>query len=530
MQGISDVQELTLRISKADEDYFQKRGDWMRKIGFLLLTAFATMAFSQDSASSVTISGRVTDPNGKPLTNTLVRMGVGMLYTTTDSNGYYALGVGKVNVIQNKAAGGNAFVQPEFTGGKVLLSLPQSDARVRVSMYDLGGRFVKDILNGRLAKGNYAVSVDTRNLSSRCYLLRITINGVSYVLKVSSLTRGSVETAIQSLSGTEGRLEKLAAVVDTLHATEPGYSLGITPITSLSGTYNFTLTKNNTWDGDTAGFWGDTAAVSAAAKAAGHFIFKIINKTNGTYPDSMIYWADGDGGTPVRLSDQSMPAPGGNAGRLYIMVGYNAKASTPFRPMNQVWDFEEHNYGTANYEGNLTRVDWFGTPLAMRLHSTDGTPDQIRGEIYPVFFEPRQAIFDEFVNEVPWMWDSCATYSQPWKITDPCEIPTFSTGGSQAHYWDNYEKACGVTAGACVGINDPNISSGLFRHVLDLPAAEQPLWKYQYQKAPCSYYAYFIHRRAFYHLQYAFPYDDDNNWSSYITSSKAQWLIIAVGY
>jgi hypothetical protein len=109
-------------------------------------------------------------------------------------------------------------------------------------------------------------------------------------------------------------------------------------------------------------------------------------------------------------------------------------------------------------------------------------------------------------------------------------VPAFETGGSQAHYWDNYEKACGVTAGACVGINDNRISSGLFRHVLDLPTAQQSDWNYQYKKAPCSYYAYFIHRRAFGHLQYAFPYDDYNNWSSFVYSGHAQWLLIAVGY
>jgi hypothetical protein len=502
----------------------------MNKFSFLWLLVIAGMAFSQDSASSVVISGRVTDSaTGRPLTNTLVRMGVGMLYTTTDSNGYYALGVGKVNVMLNEFERQNVSGQPKFVAGRVLFSLPQSGA-VRVGLYDLTGRLVKDLMNKQLATGNYSVAVDTRNIASQLYVLRLTVNGTDHVMKLPSMFSNAGIVSLTSVSGPEAKLAKLAAVVDTLHATEPGYSLGIMPISSLTGTYNFTLAKNNTWNGDTAGFWGDTAAISAAAKTAGHFIFKLINKTNGMYPDSMIYWADGDGGTPVRMSDQSMPAPGGNAGRLYIMVGYNAKTSAPFRPMNKVWDFEEHNYGAANYEGNLTRVDWFGTPLAMRLHSTDGTPDQIRGEIYPVFFEPRQSIFDEFINEVPWMWDSCALYSQPWKITDPCEIPTFSTGGSQAHYWDAYEKACGVTATACVGINSPQISSGLFRHVLDLPAAEQPLWQYQYQKAPCSYYAYFIHRRAFYHLQYAFPYDDDNNWSSYIASGKAQWLEIAVGY
>jgi hypothetical protein len=212
------------------------------------------------------------------------------------------------------------------------------------------------------------------------------------------------------------------------------------------------------------------------------------------------------------------------------MAGYNAKASTPFRPNTQVWDWEEHNTGATTYNGNLTRVDYYGMPLAMRLHATDGTADKVRGNIYPMFFQTRASVFDEYLNEVPKDWDTCATYGRPWKIYMPCNVPAFQTNGSMGHYWDAYQKACNVTAGSCVGINSPPISSGLFRHVLDLPAAQQNDWNYHYKKAPCSFFAYWIHRRAFYHLEYAFPYDDYNAWSSFISSGKAQWLAIAVGY
>jgi hypothetical protein len=498
----------------------------MSKFSFLWLLVIAGMAFSQ--TANVAITGHVTGPNGIPLTNTLVRMGVGLLYTTTDSTGYYSLG-GPVNTILPAGTQlGTAFSRPSLVAGRVLFSLPQSDAQIRMSMYDLSGRFIKDIMDGRLAKGNYAVSVDTRNMSSQFYLLRLTINGVSHVMKLSSVTRSGAGSVAQSASSAEARLEKLAAVMDTLHATEPGYSLGITPIQALTGTYDFSLTKTSTWNGDTAGFWGDTAKFSAAAKAAGHLVFAIINRTR-IYADSEIWWANGDGGVPVRLSDQPIITAPGN-GRTYIMVGYNAKASTPYRPMNQVWDWEEHNTGATSYNGNLTRVDYYGAPLVMRLHSTDGTADLIRGEPYHMFFQTRQSVFDEYMNEVPWMWDSCAIVDAPWKIVNPCSVPAFETGGSQAHYWDAYEKQCNVTAGACVGINDPKISSGLFRHVLDLPDAQQKDWNNQYKKAPCSFYAYFIHRRAFGHWQYAFPYDDYNNWSSFVYSGKAQWLLMAVGY
>jgi|SRR5271157_1003818 hypothetical protein len=508
------------------------------RICLLLLAVIAGTVFSQ---TTVNLCGLVRDQGGNPLTNTLVRLSVTKLvdgvgtdpyYTTTDSTGYYHLGSGtcQTNVIQESSRPlGNVFSHPILVGRELAFSVPQDNARVRISLFDMTGRLIKDLVNARKANGSYSVTIDTRDVSSQFYVVRVSINGVSTVFKLQPLSRGAA-VAAQNAPEFHASVKKLAAIVDTIHATEPGYSLGVTPIDVTTGQYDFVLTKNNTWGGDTAGFWGDTAATSAAAKAAGHFIFKLINKT--PYPDSLIYWADGDGGVPVKMSDNSMPAPGGNAGRLYIMVGYNAKASVPYRPMDKthVWDFEEHNYGASNYDGNLTRVDWFGTPLAMRLHCTDGTPDLVRGEIYPLFFQTRQSIFDEFINEVPAEWDICATITMPAKITNPCMTPDFSTGGSQAHYWDAYSAKCGVTAGACVDNGSPAISSGLYRHVLDLTDAQQKDWNYHYKKAPCTFYGYFIHRRSFYHLQYTFPYDDYNNFSSYIAKGNAQWLEIAVGY
>jgi hypothetical protein len=498
----------------------------MKRAGksFCILALIAGTVFSQ----TVAITGRVTDANGKPLTNTLVRLGVGMNYTTTNASGYYALGAGVLGSIQaDKTDRGDAFSQPSCVAGKVLFSLPQSGMQVRMSMYDMNGRFVKDLLNSSLSKGNYSVFVDTRNIASQQYLLRLTINGVSHVMKLPSVKHGGPGTLAQNASGAEARLEKLAAVVDTLHATEPGYSLGKTPIQALTGNYDFQLTKTTTWTGDTAGFWGDTSKVK---KAAGKILFTILNRTNGAFADSQIYWASGDGGAPIRLSDSSTIDFTGNAsGRLYIMVGYKPVSPT-YRPQNQVWDFEEHTCGGGVYNGNLTRVDAFGTPMAMRLHCSDGY-DIARGEDYHVFYQPRQSIFDEFTNEVPYQFTACGTLQAPYRIPNPGATPNFQTGGLYAHYWDAYAATVGVTAGPYLnGISSPQTSAGMHRHVLELSAANQQLDTYYYQKAPSNYYSYFLHRRAMDRRQYGFPYDDCYGWSSYISHGSAQWLLVAVGY
>jgi hypothetical protein len=511
----------------------------MKRLGvsLLLLAVIAGTVFSQ---TTVNMCGFIRDQGGKPLTNTLVRLSVTKpndslgnepYYTTTDSTGYYHLGSGtcQTNVIQESSRPlGDVFSHPILVGSELVFSVHQDNAWVRISMFDMTGRLIKDLVNARKANGSYSVGIATRGVSSQFYVVRVSINGVSTVFKFQPHSRGAA-LAAQSAPEFQASLKKLTAVVDTIRATEPGYSFGVTPIDVTTGQYDFMLTKMSTWNGDTVAFWGDTAKFTADAKKAGHFIFELINRTNGQVPDSLIYWADGDGGTPVRWIDQPVITPSGS-GRTYIMVGYDAKNSKPFRPNTQVWDWEEHNTGPTTYNGNLTRVDYYGMPLAMRLHATDGSADQIRGNIYTMFFQGRQPIFDEYLNEVPKDWDTCATYGRPAKIYMPCNVPAFQTGGSMAHYWDAYEKACNVTAGSCVGINSPPISSGLFRHVLDLTAAQQNDWNYHYKKAPCSFFAYWVHRRAFYHHEYAFPYDDYNGWSSFISSNKAQWLAIAVGY
>ena len=218
-------------------------------------------------------------------------------YTTTDDNGHYHLGSGtcSVNVIPRSALlRGDAFSKPMYVGGKVLFSVPQDNALVKMSLYDLAGRFVGDVMNCTKSKGNYSASIDTRGISSQFYLLRVTINGASTVMLLQPQTHSAGGSVVQNAPEFQTRLEKLAAVVDTLHATEPGYTLGVTTIQTLAGQFDFTLTKNHTFNGDTDAFW-DTAHVK---KEAGHFWYTVINRTNGAFADSMIYLAIGDGGVP----------------------------------------------------------------------------------------------------------------------------------------------------------------------------------------------------------------------------------------
>jgi hypothetical protein len=506
-------------------------------LGCMILAMVTGTVFPE----TIALRGRVTDPSGNPLTHTLVRLGqtrfdngYGMspYYTLTDSNGEYRLGAGGSIGVLGDGRGGlaNNFSQPTFAGGKVLFNLPQGNTLVQMGMYTLAGRLVREVMNTRLAKGTYAVSIDMKGTASQFCLLRVSIDGNAWVMKLNPASRGQAAQGGLRSAGIDTRLEKLAAVVDTLYATEPGYTPGVQPIQTLAGQFDFTLTKNNTWDGDTAAFW-DTTKIK---KEPGKLWYTILNRTGGQFPDSMIYWAIGDFGAPVRLSDSAHIDFTKNAsGRLYIMVGYKPTYPGNMRPRTQAWDFEEHTNGPDNngsiwFHGNTTRVDAYGLPMAYRLHCTNF--DTVRGEQYHVFFQTRQSFFAEYLNEVPKEFTDLGLIQAPYRIPNPAN-GQIGRNGQYADYWNKYTAAFGINAQAYLdGIPEPKISAGCHRHVMGLSVAEQADDHNYYKEAPCNFYSYFLHRRAIDGRCYGFPYDDYANWSSYIEHGAAQWVAIAVGY
>jgi hypothetical protein len=508
-----------------------------------MVTLFAWSGFSQ----TVNICGSVTDPSGKPLTHTVVRLGqttqdVGygpMPYlVTTDANGQYQLGTGAcppVNALKvSKAAHGDAYPKPVYAGGKVLFSVLQVKAWVKMSMYDLAGRFVKDVMNSTLTRGNYSGSIDTRGISSQYYLLRVTVNGATTVLKFRPLSRVQGTTMAQNVPEFQARLEKVAAVVDTLHATEPGYTIGVTPIDTLVGHYDFVMTKTTTWTGDKAAiaaFWGDTSTYPKN----GQYI--ILNRTNGAWPDSKVCW----GGAKTPLSTQHIKPIASE--RFYVYID-------PADSNSRYFDFLEVNYGGGSFNGNSTRVDGWRLPIAFRLHTSTGI-DTIMGDEYETFFQTRQAKFDEYLNEVPKEFTPLAKVNFA-NIYSPqmMAVNYYNTGGVYANYFDKYQDsviahnpgapakttpwnvlACagplGASADWCAAYN---------RHVGTLPqGANFANWRTNdsalyYQTAPCNYFSRWCHRRSINNYCYGFAYDDDGGHQAFMGIGNVQWIAVAIGW
>ncbi len=134
-------------------------------------------------------------------------------------------------------------------------------------------------------------------------------------------------------------------------------------------------------------FWGDTASIPPARNV---LTVKIINRTNGKYPDSQVYW--NFNGQVHSIAEQPyLDMPANSAGRMYFYLG---------SPTSQYNDFIEFTVGPNVFNGNTTRVDAFAVKLAMRLHAKDGYDVQV-GEDYQTFQEDRAVTFQKFVDEVP---------------------------------------------------------------------------------------------------------------------------------
>ncbi|MGP4025918.1 beta-1,3-glucanase family protein [Actinomadura sp. 3N407] len=298
----------------------------------------------------------------------------------------------------------------------------------------------------------------------------------------------------------------------TARATQWGYSL-----------WSFGVRTTGSVTPPDDDFWGDTSTIPPAQNV---LMVKILNRTNGRYPDSQVYWSFN--GQVHSIAEQPyLDMPVNSAGRMYFHLG---------SPDSRYQDFIEFTVGADVFNGNTTRVDGFGLKLAMRLHAHDGYNVSV-GEDLATFQEDRSATFQRFVNEVPDEFDSLATVEAPYRIPSPGNSPVFQPGGAHADYFTGYAASVGVSATTsqvtgCAGplAGAPGMCSALNRHVAHLPESQWSDPSGFYRAAPANYYAKFWHDHAIGGLAYGFPYDDYAGRSSFISHGDPQYLLVAVGW
>jgi len=343
---------------------------------------------------------------------------------------------------------------------------------------------------------------------------------------IYSTTTGTGGNQSLTVSGT-GRYIRMNG---TARATQYGYSLWEFDVytsggSTATGTPSPSPTSTPTGSGaPPASFWGNTSAIPAASNV---LEVAVTNQTNGQYPDSQVYWSFN--GQEKSIAQQPyIDMPANSAGRMYFYLG---------SPTSQYYDFIEFTVGSASINVDTTRVDRFGLKLALLVHTHSGTEQEV-GENYSTFQESRTATFQRFQNSVPTAFKELATDQAPYGIPSPGGDPAFQAGGAYATYFNSALTAAGDTSDTsldvfgCAGTlsGNPTLCAALNRGVAQLPTAQQSISSNFYQTAPSNYYSQFWHQNAINAMQYGFPYDDVDGYSSDLSVANPQYMVVAVGW
>lgn len=337
---------------------------------------------------------------------------------------------------------------------------------------------------------------------ARAFQLQVSAGPDGPWTTIYSTTTGGGGVQTLGVAGT-GRYVRM---LGTQRATPYGYSLWEFQVYGSGGTTPPT--------GDA--FWGDTASIPPAANV---LTVKILNRTNGRYPDSQVYWSFN--GTVRSIAQQQyLDMPANSAGRMYFYLG---------SPTSAYNDFIEFTVGANVFNGNTTRVDAFALKLAMRLHARDGYDVQV-GENQATFAEDRATTFQRFRDAVPAEFDVLTKTDQ--RIISPGSDPTFRAGGVNANYFTGYSGGIPTSdVFGCAGelAGNPTKCAALNRHTYNLPSSQWETAPF-YTASPANWYSKFWHDRGINGLAYGFPYDDVANRSSFVSHSDPQYLLVAVGW
>ncbi|MFG2435843.1 beta-1,3-glucanase family protein [Streptomyces sp. NPDC048508] len=364
--------------------------------------------------------------------------------------------------------------------------------------------------------------------------LQVDLGSVQQLTRVTLNWEAAYAKSFQIQTSTDANT--WATVYSTTTATGGTQNLNITGsgrYVRLYGTARATPYGYSLWEFQVYGpgggttppdsFWGSTSDIPAANNAVE---VKILNRTNGKYLDSQVYWSFN--GQVHSIAEQPyLDMPANSAGRMYFYLG---------SPNSAYYDFIEFTVGNNVFNGNTTRVDAFGLKLAMRLHSKDGYDAEV-GENRQTFAEDRAATFQRFTDAVPTPFKVLSQTQAPYRIIAPGSDPSFRAGGANANYFTSYAQSVGVNAAtsdifgcAAALAGNPDMCAALNRHVATLPASQQADPAQYYKAAPANYYAKFWHDNAINGLAYGFPYDDVAGQSSFISHGSPQWLLVAVGW
>ncbi len=482
-------------------------------LAFCLFAFCAAPLFAQ-----VNITGKVTDHLGKGVEGVLVSLKKQKASTLTAADGSYSLNGSTIGLVHLDGKGPGRLA---FRNRLLEFSVEDADADVRIEAFDLSGKSVAVLLQGKLKRGAYHVDPFASDARSQVLLLSVRIGSDAFTLKLLETRDRNVQASVIGRADlSPSALRKVSAVVmDTVVATKTGYDPGRKKVESLTGTVNLMIMQPDI-------FWGKPSDYPAAKNV---MTYVFLNRTNGKYTDDQIFWTFS--GQTKTIADQHIfDMPANSSGR----VTFHLESAT-----GKYWDFMEHTISANNWYGNTTRVDAYGLPMAIRLLCDAGTDTKL-GENYDVFYMGRDKFFQTYKATVPAEFQHTADNGAPYRILAPGKGDGgFGPGEKYGTYFDAYLKELGLAATptrmvfACEG--DPfgknaQLAGAVNRHVAQLPQTEWLKAENFYKEGPANYYAKFFHDISFGEKAYGFAYDDAAGYAAYAACAKPRTLIIAVGY
>ena len=189
------------------------------------------------AAQTVSITGKVTNASGQPLSDVIVQLMVSQAKDTTGADGNYTLTTGGTSVmpVPNGAAGASI----NYRDNRFIFRA-SSPLSMSVRLFSISGSLVAKVYDGRIGRGATEVPFNLSRFGHNAYLLNVRTSGASAVYRLIPVGAHSFLISTTSTQPGNAGLAKSAAV-EWLQATKPGYTSHTEQITAASAVINITM-------------------------------------------------------------------------------------------------------------------------------------------------------------------------------------------------------------------------------------------------------------------------------------------------
>jgi poly(3-hydroxybutyrate) depolymerase len=191
------------------------------------------------SAQTINLKGVVSNTGGKPIPGAIVSLVLQKMKNTTDADGKYSFVSTAIKKLPAVVPQANDI---SLNNGILQFTL-SSQSPMKVELFDLKGRLIRQEINMNAAAGKYRFDISKNCHTSEVLVIRAAIGTSEVSFKYMPLSRGrQVFSSLNVTPATSGSgLIAAAAVVDTITVSATGFQTKSVAITSLNQELNITL-------------------------------------------------------------------------------------------------------------------------------------------------------------------------------------------------------------------------------------------------------------------------------------------------